>query len=203
MSFPSLFLHLSLQIQATPAVPTADGGIRSPRCSYFDAGRFVGQFFEAVQIFDRTADSQIIHRKHVEPAEREDQKHFGSPSPNALYLRKHFDNGFIGQSADPVQSHGSIERFLGQIMEIRRLLPRQSHGSKIGTIEAGQIFGIYSFWLQQGIQPASDISSGGTRNLLGNDGPYQDRESVSCGTQVEWANSIDHFPYDPIFAEVG
>jgi hypothetical protein len=61
---------------------------------------------------------------------------------------------------------------------------------------------IQAFWLQKSIQSPTDISSGGTGNLLGNDGTYQDRESVSSWAQVEGANSVDHFPYDPIFAEL-
>ena len=53
---------------------------------------FVRQIRQSIESFQSDSDSQILMRKHIQPAQRKHQKHLCGPGSDTLDLRQFFDD---------------------------------------------------------------------------------------------------------------
>src|SRR5208282_4681088 len=100
---------------------------------------------------------------------RENQKHLGGPTADAFDLDQGLDDGLVRQAAEPIQRHGAVADFAGEIQEIGCLLPRNTDGSQCRVGLPSEVRGRKSFGLQEKGQAATDSSGSRNGDLLRKD----------------------------------
>src|SRR5689334_23111731 len=86
MDHGSVESGLVLEFQRSPAIPTRDTGIWSPRSRNPVAHFLIRQFIQTIQIPNCAPHPKVVVWENIESAKRKDQKHLGCPYADALHL---------------------------------------------------------------------------------------------------------------------
>src|SRR5947209_17381794 len=90
-------------VERLPQVQRGDRAVRPPALTQRLELLGGWQALEPVQALHRPSDPEIPDRKHVGPAEVEDQEHVGGPLPEALDGRKLGGDLLVGELAQPLE----------------------------------------------------------------------------------------------------
>src|SRR5450759_788384 len=74
------------RVHGAPAVPRGDRSKRPERIPFGLEGAWRRQILQLVRERPALADSIVVHRPHVEPAQLKDQEHLGGPPADASHL---------------------------------------------------------------------------------------------------------------------